>query len=147
MKTMKLWRILPAMAIVLFVAFSLASCDKTEKDGDWDPMIWKADTPAQKTDGAWIVSPDGGTLAFSCSNYSKPWFSSADEDGESHLPPYINNLAYPKLSGTHFKAEIHDNKLTIVFEPNADAAVRKTSITVTAGDIFYTFKFRQDAKQ
>ena len=64
---MKPWKI----AFMMLAAISLASC--SEKDGDWDPMEWKADDPVQTTDGVYNVSADEGTFSFTCSNYSKPW--------------------------------------------------------------------------
>ena len=138
MKTMKIWRI----AFAMLAALSLASCSS---DPEWNNMVWHADVPVQITDDVYTVSHTGGEFTFSCRNYSGLWFSDAVEDGEQFYPPYINNPEYPTLQGKHFAAEIHGNKLTISFKPNTDSSVRNTSITVTAGDIFYTFNFKQFA--
>ena len=139
---MKIWRI----AFAMLAAFSLASCCSESKDGDWDPMVWKAEVPVVKTtDGIYEVSADGATFTFSCRNYSKPWFSEAEVDGEPILPPYMDEIGYGLIYGENFRAEIHGNKLSIEFKPNKTAKTTNTSITVTAGDIFYTFRFKQFA--
>ena len=139
MKTMKIWRI----AFAMLAAISLASC--SSEDGDWDPMVWKAEVPIQTTDKVYNVSGDGETITFSCLNYSKPWFAGAEVDGEPILPPLMDEIGYGLIYGENFRAEIHGNKLSIEFKPNKKAQATNTSITVTAGDIFYTFRFKQFA--
>lgn len=139
MKTKKLWK----FAFMMLATFSLASCSKD--DGDWDPMVWKAEMPVQITDGIYNVSADGGTFTFTCRNYSKPWFSNAIENGKDILPPYMDEIDYGLIYSDNFRAEIHGNTLTIDFKANDGSQVRNTTITVTAGDIFYTFKFKQFA--
>ena len=139
MKTMKIWRI----AFAMLAAISLASC--SSEDGDWDPMVWKAEVPIQTTDKVYNVSGDGETITFSCLNYSKPWFAGAEVDGEPILPPLMDEIGYGLIYGENFRAEIHGNKLSIEFKPNKTAQTTNTSITVTAGDIFYTFRFKQFA--
>ena len=125
---------------MMLAAISLASCSK--KDGDWDPMEWKADEPVQTTDGVYNVSSDEGTFSFTCSNYSKPWFSNAKDNGKDILPKEGD---YGIIDSDSFRAKIEDNKLTIDFKENESDQKRCFSITVTAGDIFYTFNFEQDA--
>ena len=126
---------------MMLAAFSLASCSK-EKDGDWDPMKWNADEPVQITDGVYNVSADEGTVSFSCSNYSKPWLSSAKVNGEDIHPDKDNSGL---IDSENFRAEIQGNKLSVHFKANESAQERSFSITVTAGDIFYTFNFEQAA--
>ena len=133
---MKPWRI----AFMMLAAFSLASC--SEKDGDWDPMEWKADEPVQTIDGVYNVSADEGTFSFTCSNYSKPWFSSAIDNGKDILPKEGD---FGIIDSDSFLAKIEGNKLTIDFKENDSDQKRSFSITVTAGDIFYTFNFEQAA--
>ena len=140
--TMKIWRNVLVMCAAIL---SLASCSSESKDGDWDPMVWKAEVPVQTTDKVYNVSEDGETIIFSCLNYSKPWFSEAEVDGEPILPPYMDEIDYGLIYGENFRAEIHGNKLSIEFKPNKTAQTTNTSITVTAGDIFYTFRFKQFA--
>ena len=138
---MKIWR----LALTMLAAFSLASCSSEALDGDWDPMVWKAEVPVRTTDGIYNVSADGETFTFSCNNYSRPWFSEARVDGEPILPPYMDEIDYALIYGETFYAEIHGNKLTIVFMANESVQPRNTTIEVTAGDIFYTFRFKQFA--
>ena len=128
---------------MMLAAISLASC--SSEDGDWDPMVWKAEVPIQTTDKVYNVSGDGETITFSCLNYSKPWFAGAEVDGEPILPPLMDEAGYGLIYGENFRAEIHGNKLSIEFKPNKTAQTTNTSITVTAGDIFYTFRFKQFA--
>ena len=144
MTTKKIWR----LAFAILAAFSLASCSSDEPEGKWDPMIWKAENPvAQTQDKVYDVSADGATFTFSCSNYSRPWFSEAEVDGEPILPPYMDEIDYGLIYDESFRAEMHGNKLTVDFKANDSAQPRNTKITVTAGDIFYTFRFKQFAKR
>jgi hypothetical protein len=147
MTKMKPWRI----AFMMLAAFSLASCSKEdpvdEKEdpkekmyGAWDPMEWKADEPLQITDGVYNVSADKGTVSFTCSNYSSPWLSSAEVDGKNIHPEKGHNRL---IDSENFRAEMQENKLTVHFKANESAQERSFSITVTAGDIFYTFRFEQ----
>ena len=165
MKTMKIWRksrlsechanlfangraraIYVNIFVMCAALLSLTSCDK--EDGDWDPMVWKADVPVVKTaDGIYDVSADGATFTFSCRNYSKPWFSEAEVDGETILPPYMDEIDYGLIYDDNFRAEIHGNKLTVDFKANDSAQPRNTTIIVTAGDIFYSFRFKQFASK
>lgn len=139
MTTKKIW-VLPLLLLNFFV---LASCSFSKLDGDWDAMEWKEEVEVQKINGAYMVPPSGTSLSFTCRNYSQYWFSDAKEDGQEIAPPWINHLDYGLIYGDYFRAEIHGNKLSIVFEPNEGAHTRNINITVTAGDIFYTFKFIQ----
>lgn len=136
---------------MMLAAFSLASCSKDnpmeekedpteKKDGAWDPMEWKADEPLQIADGVYNVSADEGTVSFTCSNYSSPWLSSAEVDGKYIHPDRRNHKL---IDSEIFRAEIQGNKLTVHFKANEIAQERSFSITVTAGDIFYTFRFEQ----
>ena len=45
MTTKKIWR----LAFAMLAAFSLVSCSSESKDGDWDPMVWKAEVPVHVT--------------------------------------------------------------------------------------------------
>ena len=140
---MKIWR----LTFVMLAAFSLASCSSDQSVGKWDSMVWKAEVPVQTTDGIYDVSADGETFTFSCSNYSKPWFAEAEVDGEYIFPSYMDEdeIDFRFIYGDTFRAEIHGNKLTVVFMTNENAQPRNTTLTVTAGDIFYTFRFKQSA--
>ena len=142
MKTIKIWRIM----FMTLAVFSLASCSSDDPDGKWDPMVWKAEMPVQTTDGIYNVSATGGEFTFSCRNYSGPWMSEAVSNGEYFYPPRESN-DYHTITTDWFKAEISGNKLKVVFEANDTAEERPLQLTVTAGDIFHTFKFKQFAKR
>lgn len=135
MKTTKIY-----LSVLMFLsALSLVSCTKDKLVGDWEKMVWKADSPVQITNGIYNVSANGATLVFSCSNYSSPWFADAIENGK-HI-----NTEFKNFQGENFEATIQGNKLSVTFKANTDTSVRETSISVTAGDIFYTFRFKQFA--
>ena len=142
MKTMKIWRI----AFAMLAAFSLASCNSDDPDGLWDPMVWKAEVPVQTTNGIYNVSATGGEFTFSCRNYSSPWIENAMSNGKHFYHPYELD-DYHTVTTDCFKAEISGNKLKVVFEANDTAEERPLQLTVTAGDIFYTFNFKQFANR
>jgi hypothetical protein len=125
---------------------SLASCSSDDKDGDWDPMVWKAEVPVVKTtDGIYEVSADGATFTFSCRNYSRPWIEQA-ASGDRYFLPDREKGDFHTITADWFRAEVVGNKLTVSFEPNKKPTEQSLSLTVTAGDIFYTFKFKQFAQ-
>ena len=131
-----------ACIMMMLAAFSLTSCDIESKDGDWDPMVLKAEVAVQTTDGVYHVSETGGEYTFSCRNYSAPWMEWAESNGEYYYPPRDKN-DYHTITADWFKAEMNGNKLKVVFEGNDTNAERMLQLTVTAGDIFYTFVFKQ----
>ena len=142
---MKIWRI----AFTMLAALSLASCSNDDHDGIdgiWDSMVWEADVPVQKTDGVYAVPANGTEFTFSCQNYSSPWIENTVSNGEYYYPPREAN-DYHTILADWFKAEISGNKLKVVFEANETAEERPLQLTVTAGDIFYTFKFMQFANE
>jgi len=137
MRTMKFWRNILMMAAAVL---SLASCSNDE-DGDWDPMVWKAEVPVQKANGTYNVSADGETLTFTCRNYSSPWISSIAPDFEG------STKDNRRITADWFKVEMIGNKLDVSFEANETSEERALHLTVTAGDIFYTFRFKQFASR
>ena len=139
---MKTWR----LAFAMLAAFSLASCSSDDPDGKWDSMAWEAEVPVLKTDGVYAVPANGTEFTFSCQNYSSPWIDHAVSNGGYYYPPREAN-DYHTILADWFKAEISGNKLTVVFEANETAEERPLQLTVTAGDIFYTFKFKQLANE
>ena len=142
MKTMKCWRNILLMTVAML---SLVSCDSNDKkEGDWDSMIWEA--LVQKTDGIYYVPTDGGMMTFTCRNYSAPWIENAEYGGNYYFPPRENNN-FHTITTDWFKAEIVGNKLCVTFDSNENHQARPLKLTVTAGDIFYTFRFEQSAKQ
>ena len=139
MKTMKCWRNILVMTAAIL---SLASCDSDNKEGAWDSMIWEAEAQVQKTDGIYYVPTDGGTITFTCYNYSAPWIENAESGGNYYFPPREDNN-FHTITADWFKAEINGNKLKVTFEGNETKEERPLDLTVTAGDIFHTFRFRQ----
>ena len=147
MKKLKIRQIVVAMTAVI----TLTSCNSDEYDGDWDDMIWKTEVKATEQDGTYLVAATGGELTFSCKNYQHPWISEALYAGEYYNPDVQDDehhtINRQKLSLDWFKAEITGNLLKVTFEPNQEAKERPIKLTVTAGDIFYTFYFRQSANK
>ena len=141
MKTMKSWRIILVMTVAVI---SLASCDIADPAGKWTPMDWEAEVPVQITDNVYNVSAAGTELTFSCQNYAYPWVAEVKLNGKYYFPPLELN-DYRTITVDWFKAEISGNKLKVVFEANQTAEERPIQLTVTAGDCFYTFKFKQFA--
>ena len=139
---MKIWRNILVMTVAVL---SFNSCSD-DPDGKWDPMVWKAEEPVQTTDGVYNVSANGTVFTFSCQNYSFPWVENAESNGEYYYPPREEN-DYHTISADWFKVETNGNKLKVIFEANETKEERPLQLTVTAGDIFYTFKFKQVANK
>ncbi len=139
---MKATKILLGALMVLTV---LAACDVIEKDGDWDPMVWTVDNSNEKTDIIHEIPVDGGTLTFTCKNYSSPWLEGAADGLRQYFPPREDNN-YHTIVTDWFKVEMVGNKLHVTFEANTTEKERPLRLLVTAGDIFYTFGFKQNAK-
>lgn len=135
------------MKIKLFMTFvaalfaaTFASCSKD--DGDWDPMKWRTDVKTA-SDGYVEVPAEGGTYVFKCKNYSGFWICDALETvgaDERFFDDQGGNV-----TTTWATISAADGKLTVSIEPNTTASSRLLNVTVTAGDIFDYFKFRQAA--
>lgn len=147
MKKLKIRQIVVAMTAVI----TLTSCNSDEYDGDWDDMIWKTEVKAPEQDGTYLVPATGGELTFSCKNYQHPWISEALYAGEYYNPDVQDDehhtINRQKISLDWFKAEITGNLLKVTFAPNQATTERPIKLTVTAGDIFYTFYFKQSANK
>jgi hypothetical protein len=147
MKKLRLWQIAVAMTAVI----TLTSCNSDEYDGDWDDMIWKTEVKATEQDGTYLVAATGGELTFSCKNYQHPWISEALYAGEYYNPDVqddeYHTINRQKLSLDWFKAEITGNLLKVTFAPNQATTERPIKLNVTAGDIFYSFTFKQSANK
>lgn len=141
MKTLKGW----IMVFMVLAAGVLASCS-SEEDGDWRPMVWEPEVPVVHfDDGSFGVSANGETFTFVCKNYSSPWIEYAASGKNSYYPPRESN-DYRTVKSDWFEAKIVGRKLTVTFKENDDEYLRPLELTVTAGDIFYTFKFTQSMK-
>ncbi len=139
-------RVIYAICFVLLGCFALTSCIIEEPDGKWDSMVWKAEEPVQKTDGIYTISASGSVITFSCGNYSSPWIENAESEGEWYFPPREENN-YHTIKADWFNVEMRGNKLKVTFERNETPMERPLKLTVTAGDIFYTFNFKQFANR
>ena len=106
MKTLK--------TLLMLAVLFLASCESTDPEGKWDSMIWKADVAVQKTDGFYQVPAAGAELIFSCQNYSFPWISDAESNGEYFFPPREEN-DFHTITTDWFRAEAKGNKLHVKF--------------------------------
>ena len=150
MKKLRLWQI----AVAMTAAITLTSCGSDEHDdlvGDWDDMIWKTEVKATEQDGAYMVPATGGELTFSCKNYSDPWISNVRYARKYYYPIAVDKeydeTDWYTISLDWFKAEITGNLLKVTFAPNQATTERPIKLYVTAGDIFYTFYFRQSANK
>ena len=131
--------------LTMLAVFSLASCSD-DPDGKWESMVWKAEVPVQTINGVYNVSATGNEFPFSCQNYSSPWIENAVSNGVYYYPPREAN-DYHTITADWFRAEISGNKLKVVFEANETPEERPLQLTITAGDIFHTFKFMQSASK
>jgi len=139
---MKTTKILLGALMVLTV---LAACDFVEKDGDWDPMVWTVDNSDEKTDIIHEIPAEGGTISFTCKNYSAPWIAGAADEERQYEPPRDEGN-YRTIVTEWFKVDMEGNKLQVTFKANTTEKERPLRLLVTAGDIFYTFGFKQNAK-
>lgn len=138
------------MMLALCIMAVTISCGD-DPDGKWDEMEWKATSAVEKSDGYYMVEPEGGEYAFECKNYQGFWFSKAVVKNGSTLANYYpefndsdNGLAFD-ASWAHFTSQ--GNRLTVTIDPNDCADTRQVAVTVSAGDIFDTFQFCQQPKK
>ena len=130
----------------MLAAFFLASCSSDRLDGDWDPMKWsKTDYKIINEDGTkyYYVPQKGRTFSFTCKNY-RPWISgmSITTDGSiQHLYPSDDDWHMLEYDQIH--VEVENNIVTIGFSPNSDNHLHRYELTLTAGDVFHTFRFIQ----
>ncbi len=139
MKALKTWRIV----LTLLVVLSIVSCNKDLPDGNMSPMEWVLEESVPSYANNYSIPASGCELVFFCKNYSSPWLSNAKSNGV-YFYPYDN--AHRMITTDWFKAEIDGNVLKVVFEANDTAEQRPLQLTVTAGDIFFEFTFKQLAE-
>lgn len=133
------------IAVCTFATCFITSCTKEDPDGAWDPMKWK--TSVTKNKDGWITVPsEGGTYVFVCTNYNAPWMSDICEriDGKN---VYYDRENLNLVKGTWITAQMDGTTMTVTVDPNTTGKEREASVTATAGDIFDTFSFRQEANQ
>lgn len=132
-----------AMTIIAALSFTSCNEDVERALGDWDEMIWKTEAQTTQKDDAYIIDANGGEITFTCSNYSYPWLADADSLDKHYYIEYDVR----SYDADWFKADINDNVLKVTFKANPNPAERPLKLTVTAGDIFHTFNFKQSAKK
>ena len=131
-------QILRTFALLLVLLAVVASCSKEEPDGKWDKMKWNDLSGLTKVDGVYIVPAQGGTYTFECKNYT-PWIDHCDY-GYYDMAVHTSTHVY----GEWFEVTIDGKKVIVTFQPLEDEAeTRQLTVTVTAGDIFDTFRFEQ----
>lgn len=143
-----------SLALLLF-ALCNSSCDSL--DGDWDTMEWqKVVTEKVKANGesCYLIPIQGGTYQFKCKNYESFWISHArilgsplwNEKGNYIYPETGDGIGntYQNLSAEGIRVSIEGNTVNVIFDENQSFA-KFVEVTVTAGDIFDTFRFVQDS--
>lgn len=126
----------------VFAIIHMSSCSDSDPDGKWDSMQWDNKSSYLEENGIYIVNAEGGVFTFECRNYHQPWIENANIDGGYYYPNREEDN-YHNLTTNGFKASMKGNQLIVTFEPNRSGAARHVVLTVTAGDIFHTFKFTQ----
>ena len=137
-------RFLTVLAIA-FATIHLSSCSFSDPDGKWDSMQWEKESSYPEDNDIYLVNAEGSVITFVCKNYDDPWIENANVDGEYCFPNREED-DYHNLTTYGFKASMKGNRLIVTFEPNRSGAARHIVLTVTAGDIFYTFKFTQQSE-
>lgn len=75
------------LVILSLTMLSLFSCEKIEEHMEWEHMKWEKTNYSQTEDNGkqyYVVSPEGGTLKFNCTNYEGMWLSHIIQDGEMY---------------------------------------------------------------
>jgi hypothetical protein len=108
-------------------------------------MQWEKESSYPEDNDIYLVNAEGSVITFVCKNYDTPWIEEANVDGEYCFPNREED-DYHNLTTYGFKANVKGNRLIVTFEPNRSGAARHIILTVTAGDIFYTFKFTQQSE-
>ncbi len=135
-------KISKTLLILMLLIVTATSCGKDEPDGKWEKMKWKEPSNIVKLqEGVYRVPTSGGSFTFICENY-EPWIVFLAENG-----PYVS-YEYPGVSvrtliGEWCSVECVKKKVTFTFSPVSDDEVHDFEVTLTAGDIFYTFLFTQ----
>lgn len=134
-----------------------SSCDitHTEPDGLWTPMKWNnknKDIKHSDTEHAYLVPAEGAECMFVCSNYKSPWISDItfQTDSTTEIWREMNNME--EMEDYDFwhigenewcSVRIAHDTLNVLFSANEGTSSRLVSLSVTAGDIFHSFRFKQ----
>lgn len=142
-------------AALMSAAATLSSCSR--EDGDWDPMEWRTGVRNVKEDGMRlvVVPQTGGTYEYTCRNYKSFWLEYVIETTEKptgnlwQFNGLYNTYRHEDTNPLHISSpatevNANDNKLSISVKPNDTGKTRYIMVTVTAGDIFDQFIYRQE---
>ena len=123
--------------LIVFLLFVSLSC--SNEDGLWDKMKWKFDNVSDgiKTEQiknhsfSVIYVSKPGSIDIVCKNYKGFWFVDY-ENSDDFRHNFSNSYCSMTISGNILHCEFYnvDSKLS-----------EEVDVTVTAGDIFYSFKF------
>ena len=105
----------------------------TDKDGDWDPMIWNNKNNIE-------VPQAGKSYIFMNYNYESFWVYAIN--GTENI---IDNGQ--KYEDNCISIRIEKNIMTVTVFPNEGHQIRTISIGVSAGDIFDSFLLKQKGKE
>lgn len=133
------------LATTLLSSIALSSCSKD--DGDWDPMKWRTEVKTVKDEGTRFVQvpAEGGTYVYKCKNYDGFWLAEVNEEENGNTKVYWSEhfTDNHNFSSAATNVNITGNTLTVTIKPNDTKKTRYVEVTVTAGDIFDTFKYKQ----
>lgn len=132
------------LSLLLLTALSGAATSCSDNDGDWTPMKWHT-TVVQEKDGTVLIPAEGGTYVFACTNYSEPWMSDLRVETNGQEAIYHPKADFHSVSASGLEARWEGAVLTITVTPSSALTSREFLLTVTAGDIFHTFRFSQQA--
>lgn len=129
-----------SLLLLCAVFLILVGCGD-EPDGKWAKMKWKVPSDLTKTEGIFMVPASGGTFVFTCKNY-KPWICGIIDNNGLDYPIDITDVH--NCEGAWFAVNCNQNDVTFSFDPlSAEEDSRGLQVTLTAGDIFDYFTFRQ----
>ena len=146
------------LVILSLTMLSLCSCEKVEEHMEWEHMKWGKTNYSQTEDNGtkyYVVSSEGGTFKFKCTNYEGMWLEHIIQDGEMYSIYPNTNMTTEEMQNVvksgSFTSDVCDvtidnSSLEITFKPNSNES-RKIELLVTAGDIFHAFYFIQDGNQ
>ena len=148
------------LVILSLTMLSLCSCEKVEEEplGIRTPMKWEKTNYQQTEDNGkqyYVVSPEGGTLKFNCTNYKGLLLERIIDESEMNSLYPNNNMTTEEMQNVvesgSFTSDVCDvtidnSSVEITFKPNSSES-RKINVSVFIRDIFHTFNFIQDGNQ
>lgn len=123
--------------------FCFVSC--SDEDGNWDSMKWSSEVRTSK-DGTVDVPQSGSTYTYTCKNYNGFWLTRTNEKINGEEKQFYANEdsnTWNSVSGVWSTAKVENNVLTVTISSNDTGTSRELIVSVTAGDIFDGFTFKQ----